>query len=322
MTEAVIWSTDGLPRTGAFDAWTSKMAELHLSWALSFPTDEQFEAAVRYRRLGDLTIADFRGGRFAGRRVRSGSNQDRDQLVGVSMNLVGRVACQYAGSELLVGPDQLLIWDGELAQGFDAVDPHRELTLLLPRERVPRGLAAAASRVDSSVSTAAGTGLLAIAGDQLRSIARELDNLSDAALAIACQSFFDTLDSALTPLSERPPSTARAALMVRVRHHIEDNLGDPGLCASSIATAHGISVRTLHLLFADSGTTVGRWIRERRLEACRRELARGGGHKTVTDIAFRWGFNDTAHFSRSFKQAFGVTPSSVLSQAGGTAPRA
>jgi len=41
---------------------------------------------------------------------------------------------------------------------------------------------------------------------------------------------------------------------------------------------------------------------------------RAGSHQTVTDIAFRWGFNDMAHFSRTFKQAFGVIPSSVLSR--------
>ncbi|MEV5835493.1 helix-turn-helix domain-containing protein [Nocardia sp. NPDC052112] len=288
------------------------MSELHLAWSLTFPKDEQFNAAVRYRRLDGLTIADFDGGRFAGRRAVAGGSIDRGQLVGVSMNLSGRVVCRYAGEEVLLAPDQLLVWDGELAQGFDAVDPHRELTLLLPRDRVPDGLATLASRSAGAVSAAAGTGLLAIAADQLRSIARELENLSDAALSIACQSFFDTLDSALAPLDARPPSTTRAAMLVRIRRYIEDHLDDPGLCAGSIAAAHDISVRTLHLVFADTGTTVGRWIRDRRLKECYRELARAGGYRTVTEVAYRWGFSDAAHFSRSFKQAFGVTPSSVL----------
>jgi AraC-like DNA-binding protein len=108
-------------------------------------------------------------------------------------------------------------------------------------------------------------------------------------------------------------SAARAGLLVRVRGYIEDHLDDPGLCASSIADAHAISVRTLHLLFADTGTTVSRLIRQRRLDVCYRELSRGRRGKTVTDVAFRWGFIDAAHFSRSFKQAFGITPSSLIS---------
>jgi AraC-like DNA-binding protein len=84
------------------------------------------------------------------------------------------------------------------------------------------------------------------------------------------------------------------------------------MCASSIAAAHGISIRTLHLVFAGSGMTVSHRIRDRRLRVCSRELARAGNHQTVTDVAFRCGFNDTAHFSRTFEQAFGVMPSSVL----------
>jgi transcriptional regulator GlxA family with amidase domain len=32
---------------------------------------------------------------------------------------------------------------------------------------------------------------------------------------------------------------------------------------------------------------------------------------TVTDISFQCGFSDTAHFSKSFKRAFGISPRDV-----------
>ncbi|WP_308122030.1 helix-turn-helix domain-containing protein [Streptomyces sp. TRM70350] len=68
------------------------------------------------------------------------------------------------------------------------------------------------------------------------------------------------------------------------------------------------------MAFGETGSTVGRWIRERRLRACYRDPARAHRGTTVTDVAFRWGFNDMAHFSRVFKQAYGVTPSSVIAR--------
>jgi len=46
-----------------------------------------------------------------------------------------------------------------------------------------------------------------------------------------------------------------------------------------------------------------------RLERCRRDLldpAHAARH--ISDIAFAWGFNDLAHFSRIFKQRFGASP--------------
>jgi AraC-like DNA-binding protein len=315
MTHAATWSTAGLPRGHAMEAWTRKVPELHPAWAMSFPDTDRFDVAVRYRRLDRLTIADFTSGRFTGQRPAADPWTGEQALVGVLMNLSGRLRCRYAsGREIALGPGDLLVWDSELAHSFDVVEPHRELYLLLPRERAPHGLVTAAARAGSAIPAGAGAGLAAIAAEQLRATTRELDHLSDAALAIACQTFFDTLDCALTPAGGPASRSARASLLVKVRHYIEDNLDDPGLCASSIAAAQGISLRTLHMAFAGTGSTVGRWVRDRRLKACYRELSRAGGTDTVTDVAFRWGFNDAAHFSRTFKLAFGVTPSSVLAR--------
>ncbi|CBG75878.1 putative regulatory protein [Streptomyces scabiei 87.22] len=309
----VTWSTRGLPPASVRDAWSEKMAEVHLPWALSYSRRDHLDATVRYRQLDALIVSEFRGGGYSGHRSPDTDSRLGGPRVGVMINLSGRLVCRQGDDTLVLGPDQLLLWDSETAEGFDAVEPRRELSLMLPREQAPPALAAAATSGRGAVSVAAGSGLASIAADQLRAITRELDHLGDAGLAIACQSLFDTLDTALD--SARAPagtrSALREALLVRVRRYIEDHLDDADLCATSVAEAHDVSVRTLHLAFADTGTTVGRWIRARRLRACYRDLTRAGGTATVTDVAFRWGFNDVAHFSRVFKQAYGVTPSSV-----------
>lgn len=51
-------------------------------------------------------------------------------------------------------------------------------------------------------------------------------------------------------------------------------------------------------------------VRRERLARCMEDLQQPGGG-SVTRIAFRWGFCDTAHFCRSFKREFGMTPSTV-----------
>ncbi|MFD0327423.1 helix-turn-helix transcriptional regulator [Streptacidiphilus monticola] len=76
-----------------------------------------------------------------------------------------------------------------------------------------------------------------------------------------------------------------------------------------IAAAHSISLRYLHQLFQRQGTTVNSYVRTRRLEAARSELARTQGpRRTVAAVAARWGFTSAAHFSRVFRQSFGMTP--------------
>ncbi|MGW2638111.1 helix-turn-helix domain-containing protein [Streptomyces sp. NPDC001348] len=99
--------------------------------------------------------------------------------------------------------------------------------------------------------------------------------------------------------------------MIRdVRAHVDAHLWDRELTPATLAAAQHISIRYLHKLFEDHGSTVGRWIQHRRLEEARRELARPGrSDTTVSAVARRWGFASATHFSRSFRAAYGVSPS-------------
>jgi AraC-like DNA-binding protein len=91
---------------------------------------------------------------------------------------------------------------------------------------------------------------------------------------------------------------------------------DCDITPESIAQANGISMRYLHSLFQQSGMTVCKWIWERRLKATREDLLDPTMEKSrVSEIAFRRGFNDPAHFSRAFKERFGLSPSQLRSKA-------
>lgn len=59
------------------------------------------------------------------------------------------------------------------------------------------------------------------------------------------------------------------------------------------------------------------YVRDRRLERCRQELM-SPAHRglSVSEICFRWGFNDAAHFSRSFRAKFDMTPRSCRKESG------
>jgi AraC-like DNA-binding protein len=105
-------------------------------------------------------------------------------------------------------------------------------------------------------------------------------------------------------------SKAGGGMLSRIRAFIEDHLTDPELSPESIARAHHISVRYLHKLFQDDGTTVGQWVRQRRLDSCRQELGRTSNRRTtVAAVAHRWGFTSPSHFSRTFRDAYGMSPS-------------
>jgi AraC-like DNA-binding protein len=90
---------------------------------------------------------------------------------------------------------------------------------------------------------------------------------------------------------------------------IEEHLGELDLTPDRIAASQNISTRTLHRLFEREGMTLGAWIRTRRLERCRADLADPGyADESVSAIGASWGLWDAAHFSRLFKSTFGASP--------------
>lgn len=104
------------------------------------------------------------------------------------------------------------------------------------------------------------------------------------------------------------------ALLSRIHDYIDDHLGDSALHPAIVAPAHYISVRHLHPLFQDQGTTVSTLIRARRLERCYDQLVNiQTAGQSVSTIALGNGFVDPAHFSRTFRTYFGVSPSSLHS---------
>lgn len=56
-------------------------------------------------------------------------------------------------------------------------------------------------------------------------------------------------------------------------------------------------------------TTPGKWLLEKRLDHSLHLLRNHS--KTVADAAFESGFENTSHFSRSFRERFGVPPASI-----------
>ena len=115
----------------------------------------------------------------------------------------------------------------------------------------------------------------------------------------------DTLiDLLLLPLREADTMFDRVgpeAMYIRAQAFIREHLRDPDLCIDQISAALGCTKRYLHMLFSDKGMTVSDYIWRARLLHCRQELETQPG-KTITDVAFSWGFSSSSHFSRVFRK--------------------
>ncbi|HVI53442.1 MAG TPA: helix-turn-helix domain-containing protein [Luteibacter sp.] len=109
--------------------------------------------------------------------------------------------------------------------------------------------------------------------------------------------------------TEPSPSQLRYQYKQQVRRFAKDHLADPALCVEMIGLGVGLSPSYIFELFADESLTLMRWVRAERLARCRRELADPAlRHRSIAQVAQSWGFGDMTHFSRSFREIFGVSP--------------
>ncbi|GKQ55322.1 acetamidase/formamidase family protein [Bradyrhizobium sp. Ce-3] len=143
--------------------------------------------------------------------------------------------------------------------------------------------------------------------------ANDLDALSDVEWTALARSLADLLPALMPQHSEtasdRSGGASRAATLHRLCQTVERSLDDPDLTPVKIASAEGISERYLQKLFEGAGTSFTHYLRERRLQRTSADLSNPAeAHRSISEIAFRVGFNDSAHFSRAFRQRFGLSP--------------
>ncbi len=111
------------------------------------------------------------------------------------------------------------------------------------------------------------------------------------------------------PASEASGTATQAAILHRICQTIERRLDDPELAPARVAQAEGISERYLQKLFEGVGDNFTHYVRERRLQRAWADLSNPAeAHQSISEIAYRYGFGDSAHFSRTFRHRFGLPP--------------
>ncbi|MFI2428453.1 helix-turn-helix domain-containing protein [Streptomyces sp. NPDC018955] len=105
------------------------------------------------------------------------------------------------------------------------------------------------------------------------------------------------------------PDVARHAQLLHIKAFIRERLAEPALGPALVARRHNISLRYLQRLFQQYGTSPARWIRDERLERCRAELSDPRyDHLPVAVIGERSGLYGASHFSRLFRDRYGISP--------------
>jgi AraC-like DNA-binding protein len=266
----------------------------------------QFQAC----RLGALRFAQVTSRANAVDRMVPGEASGGAPAYVLIVQLEGRGLLSQYGHQAELAPGDLALADCNVRYRHridtDSVlllvrMPAKALRAHLPSPEQFCGRRLAASGAMTSLAAALSRGLFAQAHSGLPAIAHDcLARQLLETVALAFTQDFGQLISASAVVGGR---------YARARLFIEQHLSDPELGPLSVAGALNVSARYLRMIFAGEGECISAYVLRRRLEETARQLAdpRWRG-RSICEIAFSWGFNSAPHFSRSFREHFGMSP--------------
>ncbi|MBW5484090.1 AraC-like ligand-binding domain-containing protein [Streptomyces bambusae] len=309
-------SSDQLPAGDRFDWFSDMVSREVVPTTISSERPAEFRAEAAVLHLGELRVSRLAYAPLRSRRAPALIRRSDPEQYQLAMVSKGSMEMSQHGNECRAQAGDLVFWDTSRpsdanAPARDGAD-HQLVILQFPRDALPlrsRHLdRLLARRIPGDGGTAAL--LTSFMGSLVahcdRCTPAELRGLGAAAADLTAACLAQHLDA-----GELLPAEIRARAQVQQIHaFIEQHLGDPDLTPSVIAACHNMSVRSLHQLFRSRQESVHALIRRRRLEQSRADLARSGRRaRPVGVIAARWGFSGPAVFSRSFREAYGLSPS-------------
>lgn len=294
----------------SFDHWKHLVAESFVPLAAQTADVDGFRGQMRSRVLDRMSIVEVTATSHEVHRTPALIARAHERYFKLNLQLEGTGLLVQDNREAVLRPGDLAIYDTSRPYTLTFEEQARMMVVMFPCD----ALSLPADYVGqlAAVRMAGSTGLSGIVGQFIRQLSENLDVLSGPSGSRLAANALDLVSTMLHAEMDIAPDRMKpqALLAVSIREYIDANLSDPLLSPATIAAAHFISTRHLHNVFHESGTTVASWIRSQRLEGARRDL-RDPLHagKSVGAVAAHWGFLDAAHFSRTFRDAFGVPPS-------------
>jgi len=306
-----LFSTELLPASDRIDAWQWNAQQVCGDCRIQLPKSS-FHGSIEIRHLGGLPLTRFSSSPLSFSKWPFDTVTAENRCCIVITQIAGARRYLQNGEDVLLKPgDSTVIDSGRPWSSSCGTDCVR-LYLRVPRWTMENRLRMRDIPIAKRIS--GGTAVGAALSRLSQSFLDEVEWMNEQEVATVLDSYFETLAACIG--RDEGPLQNGAELSSRIFRFINAHISEPTLGPCEVASAVGISVRHLHRVFSGTGNTFCDYVRARRLEQCRDDLAnpRFLGN-TITEIAFDRGFSDAAHFSHSFRKRFGMSARAFRAQA-------
>jgi AraC-like DNA-binding protein len=309
----LVFSTDAIERSKRYAAWQGAICDVYVHVDVKSERRSDYKGFIREARFGAVTMTDvLLSEQKIRRRQRHIARLDKDCYY-VQFVQRGKMDVLQAGKTLVTNAGAGAIFCATESYDLECAGEFRSFYLELPRKEFAERFSQNRIPVAETVATSGGLGR--IAAEFCSTLASEGSRLDADVRARLGAELMDVIALALDAGNRDEPSADHAVQQARLRSvkaWIEDHLTNPDLSLEKIAKNNGISLRYLHYLFRLTDMSASEWVWDRRLQRCHDLLTRPElGNLSVTEVAYRLGFNSSSHFSTTFRRKFGVRPSDV-----------
>jgi AraC family transcriptional activator of tynA and feaB len=309
MTDTVrALNTSGLTPKKQIQFWSDALTDLCGRFSVDPLEASSLEARINYTTVSRLKLCQIEASQHRIAHTDWRIRSTEHPYIKILFQTYGVSYFEQDGRRIEIMPGDCLAYDVSCPHTIISPALTRHEVVVVPKEFLRERGFHTEKMTACKLSSRAGTGR--IAHEFLHAAFTEAAKLSPSSAAGVAESLIDLL---LLPLREADAAFDRVgpeAMYIRAQAFIREHLRDPELCIDQISAALGCTKRYLHMLFSERGMTVSDYIWRTRLQHCRQELETHAG-KTITDVAFSWGFSSSSHFSRVFRKYFGVVPSSI-----------
>ncbi len=309
---ADIARTLDLPAGQQFEFWKAALAQTFVPIEVTRPGQgPSFCGQLTGLDLGTVRMREVRAEPHTALRTRRLVSAAPSGCYKLGLMRHGSAVLTQGGREAVLGPGDFALYDADHPYTLGFSSRHRMLVLVFPHDLL--GLPAEqVMRLTATTMPGTRPGLAGLIPSFLAQVAGVTGKVGSPAAVRLSGNVLDLLTTVLAERLDQSTAnrdSAHRAQLLLVTAFIEEHLANPDLSPRFIAAAQHISVRQLHKLFHGTGSTVGGWIRQRRLDRCRHDLRDPQlADRPVAAIGARWGYPDPAHFSRLFKAAYGTGP--------------
>lgn len=304
------FSTRSVPKRARIAYWNSLHCDLRLPMSIEPSDQRQFEAQVTLGMIGPASIAELLSLPATIERTSEHVEQTKEHKYHLNLVLSGRSCVTHCGRESVLDESDFTLASTASPGRFVLEESNRTIAIAIPAELVHRHIPFVEDVC--GLRMPGREGLNHVVSTMVTSIWRQADaGFPDRAGLNALKALLDMVAASYEACYEIEGIEPRRihSRASELRKFIEAHLRDHDLGPSAIAAHFGISTRYVHTIFSKQGETVSSYILRRRIEECAHALTgKTVKNKTITDIAFEWGFNNAAHFTRVFKQHLGLSP--------------